>query len=196
MAYPQPPLCLTRNLSFLSLLDNDQVRIGDIQRRAILGEFHFNDILLPSFPRKTSEKFEYVLLCILSSSLSCARSARDSMALIPNSPVCAKQRIIATAVLRVEPVRSNSHQALHLIKLERLFDLKQYPVPVCDDRKLRCSDGFRPSATRAYPQRNICTDEPCDFRLKQKAQGTAHLPSHLRSQTVCFWISISCISSA
>ena len=102
MAYPQPPLCLTRNLSFLSLLDNDQVRIGDIQRRAILGEFHFNDILLPSFPRKTSEKFEYVLLCILSSSLSCARSARDSMALIPNSPLCAKQWIIAIAILRLE----------------------------------------------------------------------------------------------
>ena len=72
---------------------------------------------------------------------SCARSLVNDVLAVPDAPIRSKQRIIAGAILRVEPPRSDPHPALHLPEL-RLLDWKRYlyldhdPIPVRGHRKL------------------------------------------------------------
>ena len=48
--------------SVISVLDNDQVGISDIQRRAILSELHFHNILFAGFSHEASQEFEDVFI--------------------------------------------------------------------------------------------------------------------------------------
>ena len=107
--------------SFVAYLGYDQVRIGDIQRRAILGKFHFQYVFPPRFTPKVPEEFKDVMTSNFAVANNCARSLVNHMLTVPYGPIRSKLRIIAAAILRVEPPRSNSHHALQMPEL-RLLD--------------------------------------------------------------------------
>jgi hypothetical protein len=58
----KPPRKAASSSPKLFVLDNDQPRIGSVQRRAILGKFHFHHILFTGFTRKTSDELPYLVL--------------------------------------------------------------------------------------------------------------------------------------
>src|SRR5438309_8664944 len=107
----------------IPVLDDDQVRIGDVQRGAILGKSHLHDVLLASFSRETSERLVNVLIFKCACTTIGNRAVTDELFAIPHCPVRLKEWIIATAMIRLERTRSDTHHALHLKEREGLLCL-------------------------------------------------------------------------
>ncbi len=123
-----------------SVLDYDQVRIGDIQGRSVFGEVYLHDILLTGFCGETSEGFEDVLVREYASTSIRNGPPANHVRIFPDCPVGPKQWIIATAIFLFQRPRGDSHHALHLLKRERLLDLKHDVIPLFFNRKLRGPD--------------------------------------------------------
>src|SRR5258708_28517162 len=100
------------------------MRIGDVQRCAILGKSHLHDVLLASFSRETSERLVDVLIFKCACASIGNRAVINEVFAIPHCPVRLKEWIIATAILRVERAQSDAHHALHLKERYGLLYLK------------------------------------------------------------------------
>jgi hypothetical protein len=125
---------------FLALFDNDQVGIGNVQRRAILGKFHFDHVFLSGFSREAPEEFENVPIRIFGVALTCARSMVNDIAIIQDPPVRPKQGIIACAIFQVARTSGDTHHALHFLERKGLFDLNHDPIPMRDRSEFWRSD--------------------------------------------------------